>query len=128
MEKSTAKRIAKEIADRIGVPSLEDHELTDEQKKFAILAALGVAQDQCDFSEYQKKQYLVLPKMQEEIKKWKIIFKKDWCFKKLIKAIEILADKINSDIKADEALKYTQAAQNAANTMRCLSDFNYQEK
>ena len=35
---------------------------------------------------------------------------------KLIKAIEVLADKITGDIKADDALKYTQAANNLANT------------
>jgi len=36
---------------------------------------------------------------------------------KLTKAIEVLADKITGDIKADDALKYTQAAQNAANAI-----------
>ena len=36
---------------------------------------------------------------------------------KLVDAIEVLADKITDGIKADEALKYTQAAQNAANTI-----------
>ena len=41
---------------------------------------------------------------------------------KLVKAIEVLADKITGDIKADDALKYTQAAHNAANTMVCLSN------
>lgn len=41
---------------------------------------------------------------------------------KLIKAIEILADKIKDDIQADEALKFTQAALNAANTIRTLSN------
>ena len=35
----------------------------------------------------------------------------------LIKAVEVLADKINGDIKADDALKYTHAACNAANTI-----------
>ena len=35
---------------------------------------------------------------------------------KLTKAIEVLADKIAGDIKADDALKYTQAALNAAHT------------
>lgn len=40
---------------------------------------------------------------------------------KLTKAIEFLADKINSDVKADDALKYTQAALNAANTIKLLS-------
>jgi len=39
---------------------------------------------------------------------------------KLTKAIESLADKITSDIKADDALKYTQAALNAANTATTL--------
>ena len=41
---------------------------------------------------------------------------------KLVKAIEVLADKITGDIKADDALKFTQAANNAANTMACLSN------
>jgi len=39
---------------------------------------------------------------------------------KLEKAIKVLADKITGDIKADDALKFTQAAQNAANTIRAL--------
>lgn len=43
---------------------------------------------------------------------------------KLVKAIEALADKITGEIKADDALKYTQAAANAANTIACLSNFN----
>ena len=41
---------------------------------------------------------------------------------KLTKAIEILADKIIGDIKADDALKFTQAANNAANTICALSN------
>jgi hypothetical protein len=41
---------------------------------------------------------------------------------KLTKAIEILADKIIGDIKADDALKYTQAAQNAANTICAIGN------
>lgn len=36
---------------------------------------------------------------------------------KLITAIESLADKTTGAIKADDALKYTQAALNAANTI-----------
>ena len=40
---------------------------------------------------------------------------------KLIKAIEVLADKIKGDTKADEALKFTQAALNAANAIVTLS-------
>ena len=36
---------------------------------------------------------------------------------KLIKAIEVLADKITGDIRSDDALKFTQAAANAANTI-----------
>jgi len=39
---------------------------------------------------------------------------------KLVKAIEVLADKIKGEIKADDALKFTQAALNAANTIRTL--------
>lgn len=41
---------------------------------------------------------------------------------KLVKAIEVIADKITCDIKADDALKYTQAAHNVANTIMCLSN------
>lgn len=41
---------------------------------------------------------------------------------KLVKAIEVLADKITSDVKADDALKYTQAANNAANTICVLEN------
>lgn len=33
---------------------------------------------------------------------------------KIDKAIEVLADKINTNVKADEALKFTQAALNLA--------------
>jgi len=41
---------------------------------------------------------------------------------KLVKAIEVLADKIIGEIKADDALKYTQAANNAANTICALGN------
>jgi hypothetical protein len=41
---------------------------------------------------------------------------------KLTMAIEVLADKIKGDIKADDALKYTQAACNAANTICSLEN------
>jgi hypothetical protein len=40
----------------------------------------------------------------------------------LERVIVTLAGKINSDVKADDALKYTQAALNAANAIRTLSD------
>ncbi len=40
---------------------------------------------------------------------------------KLTKAIEALADKITSNVNANDALKYTQAALNAANTVKTLS-------
>lgn len=40
----------------------------------------------------------------------------------LIKAIEVLANKITVEVSADDALKFTQAANNAANTIRCLND------
>jgi len=39
---------------------------------------------------------------------------------KLTKAIEVLADKIKGDVKPDEALKFTQAAVNAANAIHTL--------
>ena len=41
---------------------------------------------------------------------------------KLIKAIKVLADKITSEIKADDALKFTQAANNAANTIWAIEN------
>ncbi len=41
---------------------------------------------------------------------------------KLVKAIEVLADKITGDIKADEALKFTQAANNAANAICAIEN------
>lgn len=40
--------------------------------------------------------------------------------KKLVNAIEVLAGKITGDVKPDEALKFTQAACNAANTIMTL--------
>ena len=43
---------------------------------------------------------------------------------KLVKAIEVLADKITGDVKADDALKYTQAACNAANTICAIGNAN----
>lgn len=39
---------------------------------------------------------------------------------KLEKAIESLADKITGDVKADDALKFTQAALNAAHAIQVL--------
>lgn len=41
--------------------------------------------------------------------------------KKLVEVIETLAGKINQDVKADDALKFTQAALNAAHAVRTLS-------
>ena len=41
---------------------------------------------------------------------------------KLEKAIEDLAGRIDSEVKADDALKYTQAALNAAHTLQRLSE------
>lgn len=37
------------------------------------------------------------------------------------KAIELLAQKITTDVKADDALKFTQAALNLAHTMSVLN-------
>ena len=39
---------------------------------------------------------------------------------KLIKAIGVLTDKITNDVKADDALKYTQAANNIAHTLHIV--------
>jgi len=41
---------------------------------------------------------------------------------KLVTAIETLSDKIEGRVQADDALKYTQAALNAANTIITLSN------
>ena len=46
----------------------------------------------------------------------------DTAKEKLTKAIEVLADKITGDIKSDDALKYTQAAANAANTICAIEN------
>jgi len=46
----------------------------------------------------------------------------DYKKEKLVKAIEVLADKIIGDIKADDALKYTQAAQNMANAICAIEN------
>jgi hypothetical protein len=43
---------------------------------------------------------------------------------KLIKAIEVLAGKITGDIKSDDALKFAQAADITANTLRVLTDLS----
>jgi len=43
---------------------------------------------------------------------------------KLEKAIEFLADKMSGKVTADEALKYTQAALNAAHALKVLSTRN----
>jgi len=44
----------------------------------------------------------------------------DFVVKKLLKAIESLADEITGQLEADEALKYTQATLNAANAIMTL--------
>ena len=66
---------------RMGAPPLEDRDLTNEQKKFAMLLARGIpvnmAQAQCGFSDYQKRNYLELPKMKKEIAKWKDVFSQE---------------------------------------------------
>ncbi len=41
---------------------------------------------------------------------------------KLVKAIESLADKGGNVVKADEALKFTQAALNAAHAIQVLKE------
>jgi len=46
---------------------------------------------------------------------------------KLVKAIESLADKVTGNIDANDALKYTQAALNAANTIITLSNVKRDE-
>ena len=40
---------------------------------------------------------------------------------KLVKAVETLASKITDDVKPDDALKYTQAALNAAHAIYFMS-------
>lgn len=79
--KPKGEYISKLAGSRMGTPPMEDRELTDEQKKFAMLLARNVpydiAQEKCSFSDYQRRSYLQLPKMQEEIKKWQEVFAKD---------------------------------------------------
>ena len=41
---------------------------------------------------------------------------------KLVKAIEVLADRITAYIKADDALKLTQAANNIANILCAIEN------
>jgi len=43
------------------------------------------------------------------------------------KAIKLLAEKITKDIKADEALKFTQAALNLAHTEQVHVQYNKEE-
>lgn len=63
---------------RMGTPPLEERELTEEQKKFAMLIArnmpIDMAAGHCGFSEYQRKHYIDLPKIKDEIAKWKEVF------------------------------------------------------
>jgi len=40
---------------------------------------------------------------------------------KMVNAIEALADKINDNVKADDALKFTQAALNAAHVIQVMA-------
>jgi len=44
---------------------------------------------------------------------------------KLVKAIETLADKIDNNTKSDDALKFTQAALNAAHTIQVIKQGEY---
>ncbi|MFA5396867.1 MAG: hypothetical protein WC346_12740 [Methanogenium sp.] len=46
---------------------------------------------------------------------------KDKEIEKLVKAIGVLAEIVNDKIKADDALKYTQATLNAAHTIQVLN-------
>ena len=52
----------------------------------------------------------------------------DQAKEKLVRAIEVLSDKITGDIKADDALKYTQAALNAAHTMQVMAQTKQTKK
>jgi len=47
---------------------------------------------------------------------------------KLEKAIDVLADKITGNIKADDALKFTQAALNAAHVMQVMMQIKINTK
>jgi len=73
------KSIDKKFKDaRMGAPPLEERELDENQKKFAVMVGRGVpievAQKYCGFSDYQRKTYLDLPKVQAEIRRWKEVF------------------------------------------------------
>ena len=54
---------------RMGTVPLEERELTEMQIKFAMLLAKNIpphiAQDQCGFSDFQRKNYIGLPKMKK---------------------------------------------------------------
>jgi len=63
---------------RMGTPPLAERELTEEQKKFAMLIAKNIpphiAQEQCGFSDFQRKNYINLPKMKAKIEEWREVF------------------------------------------------------
>uniref|UniRef100_A0A6M3XZ06 Uncharacterized protein n=1 Tax=viral metagenome TaxID=1070528 RepID=A0A6M3XZ06_9ZZZZ len=63
---------------RMGTTPLEERELTEDQIKFAMLLAKNmpphIAQEQCGFSDFQRKNYINLPKMKAKIQEWKEVF------------------------------------------------------
>jgi len=63
---------------RMGTPPLEERELTEDQIKFASLIAKNmpphIAQEQCGFSDFQRRKYSNLPKMKVRIQEWREIF------------------------------------------------------
>jgi len=63
---------------RMGTPPMGERELTEAQIKFAMLLAKNIpphiAQQQCEFSDFQRRNYIELPKLKVEIQRWKEIF------------------------------------------------------
>lgn|GEM_PF-3689917 len=103
---------------RMGTPPLEERELTNDQKRFAMLIARNtpedVAQKQCGFSDYQRRTYLELPKMKAEIAEWRETFAQEGTEKKRKmwdyleeESILLLINRAKmGDIKNDEIFKY----------------------
>lgn len=48
--------------------------------------------------------------------------------KEIERAIKLLAGKINADVKSDDALKFTQAAQNLGHVLGIVADIEIQKK
>lgn len=94
VRKTLDKRIKNPKAGR---PTLEEKELDELQKQFAELVGRlndsKLAAEIVGFTDYQRKRYLELPKMKEEIRKWKRVFGKIG-----VERMIALVDELNSDV------------------------------